>query len=143
MEYYDSSYYYGTGSTGVAVLGTMMLFIWIISLVIGVIGIIAQCKLFTKAGKAGWISLVPLWNMYTLFEISGMSGWMFLLLCVPFLNFVMLILLWVKIAQAFGKSGLFAVGLIFLCPIFILILAFGNSTYVLNGSNSVPQQPAQ
>lgn len=141
MDYYDSSYYYGSGSTGVAVLGTMMLFIWIISIAIGVIGIIAQWKLFTKAGKAGWISLIPLWNMYTLFEISGMSGWMFLLLCVPFLNFVMLILLWVKIAQAFGKSGLFAVGLIFLCPIFILILAFGNSTYVLNRNNAAPSMP--
>ena len=36
----------------------------------------------------------------------------------------------VKLAKVFGKSGLFAVGLIFLSVIFQLILAFGSAEYV-------------
>ena len=36
----------------------------------------------------------------------------------------------VRLAKAFDKSNAFAVGLIFLYPIFICILAFDNSVYV-------------
>lgn len=36
----------------------------------------------------------------------------------------------VRLAKAFGKSGGFAVGLIFLYPIFICILGFDNSVYI-------------
>lgn len=47
---------------------------------------------------------------------------------------VLEIVLWcwlmVKTARAFGKSGGFAVGLILLYPVFIMILAFGNSRHV-------------
>ena len=35
----------------------------------------------------------------------------------------------VKLAKAFGKGTGFAIGLIFLSPIFILILGLGDSTY--------------
>ncbi|MGN0240639.1 MAG: DUF5684 domain-containing protein [Candidatus Weimeria sp.] len=36
----------------------------------------------------------------------------------------------VKLAKAFGESGAFAVGLIFLPNIFQLILGFGSSQYI-------------
>lgn len=35
----------------------------------------------------------------------------------------------VKLAKAFGKGTGFAIGLIFLSPIFMLILGLGDSTY--------------
>ena len=35
----------------------------------------------------------------------------------------------VKLARAFGRGTGFAIGLIFLQPIFILILGFGNDSY--------------
>ena len=44
--------------------------------------------------------------------------------------FVLTIVMNVKLAKVFGKSGLFAVGLIFLSVIFQLILAFGSAEYV-------------
>lgn len=41
-----------------------------------VLFIIAWWKIFTKAGVAGWKSLIPIYNTYTLFRISGMSGFL-------------------------------------------------------------------
>ncbi|MEZ4508199.1 MAG: DUF5684 domain-containing protein [Eubacteriales bacterium] len=41
------------------------------------------------------------------------NGWMFLLMLIPVVNIVIAIIAMVKLAKAFGKSGGFAVGLIF------------------------------
>ena len=59
-----------------------------------------------------------------------MNGWMFLLTFVPLVNIVMLVMVYLNLAKAFGKNGAFAVGLILLAPIFFLILGFGNAKYV-------------
>ena len=52
------------------------------------------------------------------------------LLLIPIANIVILIITMVKLAKAFGKSGGFAVGLIFLSIIFYCILAFDQSMYL-------------
>lgn len=118
---------YSSSVSGVAAIGTTYI---IIVLVISVISIIANWKIFTKANKPGWASIIPFYNMYTQFEIAGMNGWMFLLLCVPIVNIVIAIMLYVNLAKAFGKSTGFAIGLIFLNFIFTLILGFGSAEYV-------------
>jgi Na+/melibiose symporter-like transporter len=87
-------------------------------------------KLYVKAGKPGWAAIIPFYNIYVLFEIAGMNGWMFLLLLIPIVNIVILIMLYINLAKAFGKSTTFTVGLIFLNIIFILILGFGNDRYI-------------
>src|SRR5574344_3137400 len=84
----------------------------IVSLIISVLMIIGMWKMYVKAGKPGWASIVPFYNLYVLFEIAGMNGWMFLLLLVPIANIVFLIILYINLAKAFGKSGGFAAGLI-------------------------------
>ena len=101
-------------------------------LIVTVIAIIAQWKIFTKAGRPGWYSLIPIFNVYQLFKIAGMSGWMMLLMLIPIANIVVSILLAVNLAKAFGKGTGFAVGLILLPGIFYLILAFGSAKYELN-----------
>lgn len=58
-----------------------------------------------------------------------MSPWYILLMCIPIANLVVAILLNVKLAEKFGKTGGFAVGLIFLNVIFMAILAFGDAEY--------------
>ena len=102
----------------------------ILSLGLAVLMIISQWKLFTKAGEPGWAAIVPLYNTYVLFKISWGNGWFFLLLLIPIVNLVILIITYVKLASVFGKSGGFAVGLIFLNLIFSVILAFGNAQYI-------------
>jgi Zn-dependent protease with chaperone function len=86
--------------------------------------------MFEKAGEKGWKSIIPLYNAYILFEIAGYNGWMFLLLLIPIVNFVILLLLSLKLAERFGKSTLFAVVAIFLFnPIGYWIIGFGDSKY--------------
>ena len=104
----------------------------IATLAVAIVSIIAQWKIFTKAGKPGWAAIIPFYNMYTLFEVAGMNGWMFLLMLLPIVNIVIMIMLYVNLAKSFGKSTGFAVGLIFLNFIFMLILGFGADQYVGN-----------
>lgn len=132
MYTYNTTYY-TTTSVDTEALGAAMGVASVFALILMVIMIVANWKIFTKAGKPGWASIVPLYNMYTLFEVAGMNGWMFLLLLVPIVNIVMAIMVYINLAKAFGQSGAFAVGLILLNPIFSLILAFGKAQYVGTG----------
>ena len=121
-------------SNAIAASMAVISVIMIIFFIIGVITIIANWKVFTKAGKPGWTSLIPFYNMYQLFEVAGMNGWMFLLLLIPFVNFIIIIMLNINLAKAFGKDTGFAIGLILLNPIFMLILAFSDAKYIGNNN---------
>ena len=112
-----------------AMAGFMAVY-YIVALAIGIVSIIGMWKMFTKAGKPGWASLVPFYNNYCLFDIAWGNGWMFLLLLVPCVNYVFLIILSFKIASAFGKGIGFGFGLLFLTPIFYMILGFGDAEYI-------------
>lgn len=101
----------------------------IISLVLCVFVLVCMWIIFRKAGKPGWAAIVPFYNLYVLFEITWGSGMRFLLLLIPIYNIVLGIQTQVRLAKAFGKSGGFAAGLVFLPYIFIPLLAFGKETY--------------
>ena len=122
MYDYDSAAY--AAATGVLIV------YYVIALALTVLLLVGFWKVFVKAGKPGWAAIVPFYNMYCLYEISFGNGWLFLLTFVPCVNIVMGIILYVKLAQAFGQSGGFAVGLIFLPFIFVPILGFGSAQYV-------------
>ncbi|HML68237.1 MAG TPA: DUF5684 domain-containing protein [Clostridia bacterium] len=107
----------------------------VLSIVLGIIGIVAMWKIFEKAGEPGWAAIIPFYNLYVLFKITWGSGWKFLLLLIPIANIVILIITMVKLAKAFGKGGGFAAGMIFLSIIFYCILAFDQSQYL-----GVPQK---
>lgn len=101
----------------------------VISLVICVLLIVAMWKVFEKAGEAGWKSIVPFLNMYTMFKIAMGNGWLFLLSFVPCANVVVgLICMW-KLNKAFGQGvGMFLV-MLFFTPIAWLMLGFGSAQY--------------
>lgn len=102
----------------------------LVSLVIGVLTIIALWKVFAKAGEPGWASIVPFYNAYVQFRIAGFNPWLFLLLLVPLVNVVMLVLVALRIGTAFGKNALWSIVLMVLFPtIGLLILGFGDATY--------------
>ena len=55
-------------------------------------------------------------------------------------TFIILYKMYADLAECFGKERIFALGLLFLAPIFMMILAFGDATYcetVDNPSNDV------
>ena len=101
----------------------------IISLVLCVFVLVCMWIIFRKAGKPGWAAIVPFYNLYVLFDITWGSGMRFLLMLIPLYNIILGIQTQIRLAKAFGKSGGFAAGLIFLPYVFIPLLAFGKETY--------------
>ena len=99
--------------------------------------------LFTAGGVAGWKSLIPIYNMVVLYKIIGLSPWLLLIYLagiIPVVGYIATLVLsiisMVKLGQAFGKGAGFIVGLVFLTPIFQMILGFGSAEYVGPQSNS-------
>lgn len=102
----------------------------IVVLVISILTLVALWKIFVKAGKPGWACIIPFYSTYCLFDIAWGNGWLFLLSFVPLVNVVIMIMMYFKLAKAFGKGTGFGFGLLFLNTIFVLILGFGSAEYI-------------
>lgn len=120
--------YYYDDATMQAILTVYLVFA-VIMLVVAVISVVAMWKIFVKANLAGWKSLIPIYNTVCLYKITWGSGWMFLTMFVPLVNFVIAIMTMHKLSKSFGKGVGFTIGLILFQPIFLLILAFGSAEY--------------
>jgi len=94
-----------------------------------VLYIAAYWKVFEKAGRPGWAALVPFYNSYTLIKIAGRPGWWLLLFFIPVINFLLLLVISIDVAKAFGKTVGFGFGLWILSFIFYPILGFGSAVY--------------
>ncbi len=116
-----------------------------------ILQIVANWKIFEKAGEQGWKSLIPVYAEYILYKIAwdtkpfwiliGLSVLTIFLSAIPvagmvfgFIISILLIIIevlcYVKLAKAFGHGRGFALGLILLSPIFLMILGFENSEYL-------------
>jgi hypothetical protein len=107
----------------------------LVSLGLTVVLIVAVWRIFAKAGLPGWVSLIPIYNLVKMLQLTGRSGWWILGMFVPFLNFFVAIRLVFDLARAFGRGVGFGFGLLLLSPIFIPILGFGDARYVARSSN--------
>lgn len=59
-----------------ALVGSILATYGIILLLITIAQIVAMWKVYSKAGEAGWKSLIPIYNTVVLFRISGLSPWL-------------------------------------------------------------------
>ncbi len=116
-----------------------------------ILQVIAYWRLFTKAGEQGWKSIIPIYNIYIQYKLTWdtrVFWWLLgclaamaicsvfegpllalegvLSLAVTVLNFFASY----QLSKAFGHGLGFAIGLVFLNPIFMLILGFGDSQYI-------------
>jgi hypothetical protein len=92
--------------------------------------IISLWIIVNKAGRPGVSQIIPIWNFIELVRISGRPlWWVVLILLIPIVDLVLFIIVWVDICKAFGKSGAYVLGIIFLPFIFLPILAFEKNTY--------------
>lgn len=121
MENYEAA--------GLAIGAGVMVVYWLLMLAICIFIIVATWKVFVKAGKPGWACIVPFYSQYCMFDIAFGNGWLFLLSFVPCVNFVIAIMLYIKLAKAFNQGVGFGLGLVFLNPIFMAILGFGSAEY--------------
>lgn len=139
---------------GGALVGGAFATIFIGMLVFYILVVIACWKIFTKAGEAGWKALIPIYNVYILYKISGISFWTWCFIPVivasifntlaqnggdlatlwSLIYLVIMVAVDVKIAialaKAFGKGTGFMVGLVLLPNIFQIILGFSSAKYV-------------
>ena len=104
-------------------------FVSLIGLAFGIVVLAGMWKVFAKAGQPGWACLIPIYNTIVLLRVAGRPAWWFLLMFIPFVNFVVAIVALRGVARAFGKGVGFTVGLVLLSPIFFCILGFGSSRY--------------
>jgi hypothetical protein len=105
--------------------------------------IASMWKLFTKAGEPGWAAIVPFYNVWVGLRIAGKPGWgWFIMMCIPFVSFIAGIIALVSFVERFGKGAGYVIGIILLWPIFLPMLAFGDSKYLGSGSAGAFGQPA-
>jgi hypothetical protein len=91
--------------------------------------IIAQWKIYEKAGEAGWACIIPIYSFYILLRIIGKPWWWILMMLVPFVNLIFAIWALNLLSKSFGKSEGFTLGMIFFPFIFYPILGFGSAEY--------------
>ena len=107
--------------------GGILIPLFVLALVVFMI--VCMWKVFTKAGQPGWACIVPIYNLYVMLQIAGKPAWWLVLFFIPLANLVAMVLLNIAIAERFGKSMGFGIGLVVLGVIFFPILAFGDAQY--------------
>ena len=130
-----------TASVAVIILVVVL---GLIALAALVLIIIANCKLFKKAGEAWWKALIPLYNSWVETKITGLGWWWFLIFAIITAvfsytedgNFVVYMALLLtsfnynyNLAKKFGKTNGFAVLNTLLPIVGLPILAFGSAKY--------------
>ena len=133
MNYYDTyttSSYNNAAAAGFGAIGVVYI---IICLAIAAVMVISMWKIFTKAGKEGWISLIPFYNLWTLFEIGGQKGAYIFFVFIPCVGSIIYLVFEIKayleIAKRFGKDTTFGILSIFFPFVTFPILAFSDAQY--------------
>ena len=126
-----------------------------------VIQVIANWKIFKKMGEPGWKAIIPFYNSYILYKRTWKTMFFWIALVIGIIAGVFqslsqtmtdqatvfviaaLVLKIIgdnKLSKSFGHGAGFTVGLVFLNPIFKLILGFGSSKYVGNTTDVTNKQ---
>ena len=111
----------GGGAVGVVVL--------IYLAIVVLLFIVPMWKIYTKAGKPGWASLVPIYNLVVLLRIINKPLWWIVMFIIPLVNIVFLVMTYNELSKAFGKGVGFTIGLLFLPFIFLPMLGYGSARY--------------
>jgi|GEM_PF-1638088 len=122
----------------IAMLGPIFYGIAIFFAIVIILSFITNWIIFEKAGRQGWESLIPFYNLYLFFQIIGKSLWNILWLILPFVGpIVFLVKVMPAFARSFGKGTGFAWGLALFPIIFQAIIAFDKSIVYAgpNGAN--------
>lgn len=128
----------------IVVMGIVLMYfvMLVVSLAMAVLQIIAQWKLFEKAGEHGWASLIPLYNYFVMTRIatgSNFLGWIYMAICGVYiaLTFVANIIL----GFSSGDEGGIAYIMIMLALLGIMIPLYviaGYTSYMFGKSYGKP-----
>jgi peptidoglycan/xylan/chitin deacetylase (PgdA/CDA1 family) len=102
------------------------------------LALVTTWQVFTKAKRAGWAALIPIYNIYILLKITRRPSWWLILYFIPLVNIVVHAILSIDVAKAFGKHAGFGFWLLWAFPfIGYPALAFGPATYT--GRKKIPK----
>ena len=62
--------------------------------------------IFKQQGRQWWEAIISPWNLWILIKITNKSWWWILLLCIPFINFFVLMLLFVELSVGFKRNAI-------------------------------------
>ncbi len=62
-------------STDLNAISSILIVFGILAIVLAIFLLVAGWKIFKKAGEPGWKILIPIYNIYTMFKILGMTNW--------------------------------------------------------------------
>lgn len=97
--------------------------IFVLAIIIGFIGVVAQWRLYAKAGQPGIASIVPIWNFIVFLRIVGRpASHIFLFLIPIYGQLYMIPKVYIELCNSFGKKSIVD---------YILVIVF-NGFYVLN-----------
>ncbi|UPK71315.1 DUF5684 domain-containing protein [Chitinophaga filiformis] len=128
-------------SSGAAMTGAFLV-LMVFYLAIVVLLIVSGWKVFEKAGKPGWASIIPIYSLIVMLEIVGKPWWYIFMFLIPIYGwFILPIMLTHDLSKSFGKDVGFTIGLLFLGIIFYPILAFSKDIQYI-GPAGRPAGPA-
>lgn len=130
MEFANGLLLAQEGDAGQAAAGAVGIIILLIELALVVAAFAGIWKCFVKAGKPGWAAIVPIYNIIVMLEIVGKPLWWVILFFIPCVNFVVLLLVMIDFAKAFGKSAAYGIGLWIAGFIFFPMLGFSDARYI-------------
>ncbi|MFQ3274945.1 MAG: hypothetical protein ACI9SF_000078 [Candidatus Nanohaloarchaea archaeon] len=86
-------------------------------------------KAFEKAGVDGWKAIIPIYNLYLVLKIAGVTPWILLAFFIPILSPVFIFYAYYKFAESFDRSFLIRVLTGIFPFIGLPIIAFGDAVY--------------
>lgn len=107
-------------------ISPVVLIVYLAAIVLIIAGMWAM---FTKAGQPGWAAIIPIYNTIVLLRVAGRPWWWFLLMLIPFVNFVIIIIVYMDLAKAFGGGCGLALGFVLVPFIMYPVIGFGSATY--------------
>ncbi|MGN0662840.1 MAG: DUF5684 domain-containing protein [Faecalibacterium sp.] len=136
-----------------ALIGAVTALLFGLAVLFMVVQAVAQWRIFTKAGEAGWKALIPWYNLYTQYKLTWDARMAYVVIGLSVVSSILsafsenifcsilslaasiaCIVLAVKgnykLARSFGHGKGFTVGLVLLTPVFEMILGFGKSQFV-------------
>jgi hypothetical protein len=94
---------------------------WIINIAIYVYLAICLQTIAHKTGtEHGWLAWIPIANAYLMCKIAGRPWWWLLLFFIPIVNIVLMVIVWMGIAEARDKKGW--LGILMIVPIANLVV---------------------
>ena len=89
-----------------ALTGVMLLFFVVFGLAAYVYVSLAVQTIAKKTGTANdWLAWIPIANLFLMLSIAKKPMWWFILFLIPLVGVVMLIIVWMAVAEARGKPN--------------------------------------